>query len=63
MDRFHWWNVDELEDLLAMIVREGAAHLILKFDPKTEMFQLIDKRTGDVCGTYNETHTCPPDCF
>lgn len=69
--RYYWWNCDELligESLLNMIVDEGAANLVLRFYPRhpdydhRPMFELVDRQTGEVCGTYNVSHTCPPDC-
>lgn len=62
---YYWWNCTDLADegLFDMIVREGADNLRLEHHPGEEKsLKLIDKRTGEPCGSYNVSHTCPPDC-
>lgn len=64
MARMTWWNGSDLMEngFLPMILEEGAANLRVEFRHDTDDLVLVDKRTGDVCGTYNHSHTCPPDC-
>ena len=47
-----------------MVTKEGAENLRIEFHPQDEgkELSLVDKRTGEPCGHYNASHTCPPDC-
>lgn len=65
MNRYWWWNLDDLADegLFDMVTREGANHLRLEFRPKEERsLVLVNRETGERCGDYNISHVCPPDC-
>jgi hypothetical protein len=64
MDRYWWWNGSDLLDLFGMVTKEGAQNLRLEFHPKDDgaELKLVDRETGEPCGTYNFGHTCPPNC-
>ena len=61
--RYWWWNCSDLLDLFGMVTKEGADNLRLEHRPgRAKSLVLIDKRSGEPCGEYNVSHTCPPDC-
>lgn len=63
--RFWWWDLEDLVDdgFFERITRVGAENLRLEFHPEREdSLCLIDTRTDEVCGSYNYSHSCPPDC-
>ena len=68
MDKFIWWNCSDLQEqgLFAMLLSAGADHLRLEFHRKHEdgdnRLILVDRDSGEPCGSYNVSHTCPPDC-
>lgn len=68
MDKYVWWNVSELQEqgLFAMILSEGAKNLRLEFHRRHEdgenRLVLVSAESGEPCGSYNVSHTCPPDC-
>ena len=58
-----WWHCSDLMDLFAMVVKEGADHLRLEYhEGDTESLKLVSEETGEPCGSYNLSHTCPPNC-
>ena len=61
--RYWWRNLDEEDDFLAMIREEGE-HLRIEFHPhdRGKEWKLRDRRTGELCGEYNISHSCQPDC-
>lgn len=63
-DRYYWWSGKDLLEngFLGMIMSEGANNVRVEFHPQTRNLIVKDAETGEVCGTYNESHTCPPDC-
>jgi hypothetical protein len=64
MDHYYWWKGSDLLEngFLTMILKEGAENLRIDFHPQDGMLVIKDAATGEVCGTYNQSHTCPPDC-
>jgi hypothetical protein len=64
MARMTWWDGKDLNEngFLEMLMAEGANNLRVEFHHQSSDLVLVDKRTGEVCGTYNQSHTCPPDC-
>ncbi len=63
LPEYWWWNMgdDDMLAMLAMITKEGAKNLKLRFYPETELLELVDE-DGEPCGSYNQSHTCPPSC-
>lgn len=59
-----WWDGEDLlaNGFLTMIVGEGAKNVRVEFHHRTKMLVVVDKETGEVCGSYNEAHECPIDC-
>lgn len=68
-----WWEVADLADEGLHIVYDDEVQaepddLRLAFYPRHPDYDgepriiLVDKRTGEPCGSYNVSHTCPPDC-
>ena len=66
--RFVWWDLEdvEMQRMLATIQRVGAENLRLEFHPVhadgPRRLIVVDKRTGEPCGSYNVSQTCPPNC-
>jgi hypothetical protein len=63
MARYYWWTGKDLmtNGFLPMILAEGADNLRVEFHPDSKEL-VIKNAAGEVCGTYNETQTCPPRC-
>lgn len=60
---FVWWNCEDILDLLCMVHAQGAVNLRLEYhEGEEESLRLVDRETGEVCGAYNWSHVCPPDC-
>lgn len=58
-----WWDLEDLTPMLAMITLVGAENLRLEYhEGEEESLRLVDRETGEVCGAYNWSHVCPPDC-
>lgn len=64
MDRFDWWDGKDLADngFLDMLIRQGAHNVRIEYHLKDKLLKIVDNRSGEVCGTYDETQTCPPTC-
>lgn len=61
--QFTWWNCSDLMDLFQMVTAEGANNLRLEYHAgEEESLKLVDAETGEECGSYNASHTCPPQC-
>lgn len=59
--KLYWWNVSDLVNNGLVDMLNSAEAARMEFDPKTALIVVKD-RDGNVCGTYNESHLCPPDC-
>lgn len=58
-----WWDLEDLMPMLAMIMLVGAQNLRLEYhEGEEESLVLVDRETGEQCGSYDESHVCPPDC-
>lgn len=63
-ERYLWWDLADMADYFAMVNKVGAENLReeIRRERGKIMRVLIDKRTGEPCGEYNYSHTCPIDC-
>ena len=66
MAKKYWWvNGRDLRKagFFEMVTQAGADGMRLEFHPDdVEPFKWVDIETGEICGSYDFVHTCPPDC-
>lgn len=63
--KFYWAHGKDLREsgMAEMIAAEGWDALRFEFHPgRDKPWVLVSEETGEPCGEYNITHTCPPDC-
>lgn len=66
--KYMWWDLKDILGFAEMIAREGSNNLRMKvhLDGRKQPLELVSvggeetKATGG--GSFNFSHTCPPDC-
>lgn len=63
--RYYHWKLADIPEFAAMLAQAGSNNLVMRFWPHRDgpQLELVDAETGEVCGTYNFTMTCPPICM
>lgn len=60
-----WVDLADLaeEGFFDMIAEEGYENLRLEVHPGDDRpYKLVEIETGEACGDYDASHTCPPSC-
>ena len=66
---YYWFEGSDIKDLFETVEKEGIDNIRLKAFPGLDengfpdlWFEVVEKSTGEPCGTYNASHPCPPFC-
>lgn len=65
---FDWWDAADLRPMFECIAQHGTQnvrvenHYYGQGEARAVEIRVVDKATGDLLGSFNMSHPCPPNC-